>query len=161
MKIRIIKQSIFTLLTLSLLMSCGMNQDKTVSDSNDTEKNKYFELRKDYEYVNFIPDSLRTPEQNGVLLLLIKAAVEHIVVEDKRYILKLTKEEMMDLGIPEPYYEVLLNNATDFNIFMDTATDSVTVNFYQTWEPNLDRIRMETDSMAKDWIRSGKAVYPK
>lgn len=87
MKIRIIKQSIFTLLTLSLLMSCGMSQEKSVSESIDTPKDKYLELRKDFEYVNFIPDSLRTPEQNGLLLLLSKTLQDNMVVENKRFVL--------------------------------------------------------------------------
>lgn len=158
MKIRIIKQSIFTLLTLSLLMSCGMNQDKGVSENNDAPKDKYLELRKDFEYVNFIPDSLRTPEQNGLVLLLIKTTQENIKVENKRFVLKLTKEEMVDFGLPEPYYEVLLNNVTDLNLMMNNTEDTVAAKFYKGWEKDVERMKMETDSMEADWIKSGKAI---
>lgn len=157
MRIRIIKQSIFTLLIVGF-MSCGMNQDKSASENNDTQKDKYFELREDFEYVNFIPDSLRTPEQNGLVLLLIKTAEENIKVENKRFVLKLTKEEMIALGLPEPYYEVLLNNVTDFNLFMDNATDTVTANFYKDWDKRVNRMRKDTDSLEADWIKSGKAI---
>lgn len=158
MKIRIIKQSIFTLLTLSLLMSCGMNQDKSVSENNDTPKEKYLELRKDFEYVNYISDSLRTPEQNGLLLLLSKTILDNMVIENKRFVFKLSRENVIDLGIPEPYYELMLNNVTDFNIMLDNA-DSITINhYYQNWERDRERIKKETDSVEADWIKSGKAI---
>ncbi len=158
MKIRIIKQSIFTLLTLSLLMSCGMSQEKSVSESIDTPKDKYLELRKDFEYVNFIPDSLRTPEQNGLLLLLSKTLQDNMVVENKRFVFKLTREDVVALGIPEPYYELLSNNVTDLNLMMDNAEDTVAAKFYNEWEKDVARIRMEIDSMEADWIKSGKAI---
>ena len=158
MKIRIIKQSIFTLLTLSLLMSCGMNQDKGVSENNDTPKDKYLELRKDFEYVNFIPDSLRTPEQNGLLLLLSKTLQDNMVVENKRFVFKLTREDVVALGIPEPYYELLSNNVTDLNLMMDNAEDTVAAKFYKGWDPDKERMRIETDSLEADWIKSGKAI---
>lgn len=158
MKTRVVRQSIFTLLTLSLLISCGMNQDKSVFEGNDTSKEKYLGLRKDFEYVIYIPDSLRTPEQNGLLLLLSKTIADNMVIENKRFVFKLSREDIVDLGFPEPYYELMLNNVTDFNIMLDNADSLTSKHYYQNLEKEIEEFKMQIDSMEADWIKSGKAI---
>lgn len=41
---------------------------------------------------------------------------------------------------------------------MDNAEDTVAAKFYNEWEKDVARIRMEIDSMEADWIKSGKAI---
>lgn len=144
---KIIKNSLFIFLLIGFI-SCNGKRDDTTQSNNKQEE--LLKLREDFEYVNLIPDSLRTPEQNTLLRLIVKTVTENMVIENKRFVFKLTREDVVNLGIPEPYYEVMVNNAIANNIFMDNATDSVSASMYKIWERDKDELRYKADSIEID-----------
>ncbi len=104
---------------LLIVFSCQQDVSKVkVSD-------KFFPLQKDYEYINLIPDSLWTPEQRLLVYKLTGIIAENIANENDSLVLKLTKEEMIAKGIPEPYYNLLLNNVIELNALEETGKISI------------------------------------
>lgn len=107
------------LISLIFLCSCRGNCGKKqlVNTQQQSEK---FELLKDFEYVHLIPDSLRTPEQKQLILLLYSVLVDSMVIENNHFVFKLNKTEFLKKGIPEPYYSLIMNDIKQNNIFIDS-----------------------------------------
>lgn len=84
-------------------------------ESNDS----YFDPN--YEYVHLIPDSLRTHEQNAMLDTLQQLIIKNMQVEDDRLVFKMTKEEFVDKGVPEEYYDLIQKDLVNNNNYLDTA----------------------------------------
>lgn len=121
-------------------MSCNNQQANNIDDKENASRDKYLELQDNFEYVNRIPDSIQTPEQKALSRLLMRTFLENTEVDNKRFVFKLTRNEVVALGLPAPYYEVLANNSTDFNTAMDRyAQDSTISNLYKEW----DRLKHE------------------
>lgn len=88
-----------------------------ISCQSNKQEDKMLPLLDNYEYVHFIPDSTATAEQLVLKYKIAELMVSHLKNEDGLFKFNLTKEEMIAKGIPEPYYNVILNNITEMNIF--------------------------------------------
>ena len=107
---------VFILLVTSFLSCQQLEAPDTLKP---VAKEDYFEPGK--EYVHMIPDSLRTAEQQAVYDKLQKEIpriyVEHVVVEDSLLVLKMTRDEFADTGLPAQYYDLLLKDLQNNNAF--------------------------------------------
>lgn len=116
--------SIF-ILTLFIFSACNKKTENKTPEKPVTAKDLHVKLRDDYKYVNFIPDSLRTTEDRLLGITLGKTYMENVEVVNNRLVLKLKREDLKKYNIPYPYYEILLNELSDHNFYLDNNTDMV------------------------------------
>ncbi|UAY55442.1 hypothetical protein [Arachidicoccus terrestris] len=87
------------------------NQNKTdqsiVKDTLHVDPN--------YNYINLIPDSLRTPEQKQFLRRFLILAAKHIEIRNNHMVFTLSRDQLVEQGIPAPYYDMLQKNLRDNN----------------------------------------------
>lgn len=116
------KTTLYTIFILSVFIfsACNNKAENKKTDKPVTAKDLHVKLRDDYKYVNFIPDSLLTTEQRLLCIKLGKICTENMEFVNNRFILNLTREDLIKDGIPEPYFETLQNNIIDINFFLDT-----------------------------------------
>src|SRR5690606_22459082 len=111
------KMSLFFVLLAISFLSC--QQRKTTDAVKPVSKAGYFEP--DKEYVHMVPDSLRTAEQQAVYDKLKKELHriigEYVMVEDSLLVFKMTRDEFAVTGLPDQYYDLLLNDIQNINYF--------------------------------------------
>lgn len=73
-----------------------------------------------HKYLGRIPDSLRTQEQKRLIKSLQDVSVNYISVKDNHMVVDITRQQFIAKGIPEKYYDILLQNIRDNNIFLDS-----------------------------------------
>lgn len=110
----------FVALAIAFL-SC---QQRKTSDTGESDpKADYFEPGK--EYVHMIPDSLRTAEQQAAYDKLKKElpgiVAEHVVVEDSLLVFKMTRDEFAEIGLPDPYYDLIVKDLENINAFSSSG----------------------------------------
>lgn len=117
------KTNLFFFLFAILFLSC--QQRKAIDTVKPVAKADYFEP--DKEYVQLMPDSLRTAEQQAVYTRLQKEIpriyVEHVVVKDSLLVFKMTRDEFAETGLPEQYYDLLLKDIQNINAFFYSGYD--------------------------------------
>lgn len=126
------KNSLLLFLATLCLFSCenksasGTDDDATAkpTESHNVVKNvadtTYVDVKGNkYQYLGVIPDSLRTPEQKQLIKLINEVSFKYMSVENNHMVFKLTREEYLAKGIPERYYDLLLKNIQDNNLFFD------------------------------------------
>lgn len=74
-----------------------------------------------YDYIHLIPYSLRTKEQNDILDTLNSVVAKNMGLKYGHLIFKMTEEEFVKKGIPEPYYDLILKDIKTNNNYLDTA----------------------------------------
>jgi len=77
------------------------------------------QIDSNYNYVNLIPDSLRTPEQRHLLKRLGKIVVDYVEVKNNHMVFTLSREQLLSMGIPSQYYDIIEKNIRDNNAYFD------------------------------------------
>ncbi len=108
-------KTIVRFIALLLVMSFSL-----CSCSNSTQEESKFQLEEGYEYVHLIPDSLRTLEQQELLLLIRETAVANLKVKDNHLAFSLSEDDFINKGIPKQYYELLQHNIKEANLLIDS-----------------------------------------
>ncbi|MEN5055168.1 hypothetical protein [Sphingobacterium kitahiroshimense] len=122
-----------------LLFSC-QNSNKTVENKKVTEIKKdepYF--KPGYHYVQQIPDSLRTPEQQALLKKLAIVTYENLAVKDNKMVFNLSEKEFVAKGIPVEYYELIQKDLVNNNKFIKESNIT-----------NMDSILKESNKQIRD-----------
>lgn len=88
-----------------------------------------------------IPDSIRTKEQQAVLdklqTELPRIIGENVVIENGHLVLKMTKEEFVETGIPAQYYDLIVKDLKNNNDFFDTTELDQSIE--EVWENSVYR----------------------
>lgn len=106
-------KNILILFFIILFTSCTGHKPKENKDS--------LKLPEKYEYVHLIPDSLRNQEQQKLCDLILKTVVLNMKVENNLLIFDLPEEDFLNLGIPKPYYDLLIQDVKNVNKYIDSA----------------------------------------
>lgn len=133
------KKLIFIPFIILILFSC-QNSNRTVENKKVTKTNEeepYF--RPDYRYVQQIPDSLRTPEQNALLKKLSIVLYENLAVKDNRMVFNLNEKEFVAKGIPVEYYKLVQKDLVNNNKFIKESNIT-----------NMDSILKESNKQIRD-----------
>lgn len=129
---------LFYLLCFTYLLSFNSCNLKDDYKKRNYQKSEKLRLLDDYVYVHLIPDSLRTPEQKELILLLQNVLVEYMVIENNHFVFKMDKKEFINEGIPEPYYLIIMNDVKQNNVFIDSNNiknvDSLLKESYKKYE---------------------------
>lgn len=116
---KIIKYSLLVLL-LAGAASCrneqGHNAEKGI-DLDSLLKVERYVWPDSLRLVYAIPDSLRTEEEKEMIVSLQKIRFDYTEVEDNAMVFKMSFDEFMKTGLPEPYYHLLVSRTNDYNIF--------------------------------------------
>ncbi len=108
-----------TIVRLSILLLAMSFALCSCSDS--TQEESKFQLEEGYEYVHLIPDSLRTPEQQELLLLIRETVDNNLKVKDNHLTFSLSEADFINKGIPKQYYDLLQHNLKETNDFVDSV----------------------------------------
>ena len=93
-----------------------------VASNNNHKIEEIKEMLKDfsYEIIGLKEAGIEIDiEENG------KTYMENVEVVNNRLVLKLKREDLKKYNIPDPYYEILLNELSDHNFYLDNNTDMV------------------------------------
>lgn len=112
-----IRKNKFSLMTLCLLIACHTQNIR--HDSGSTNRPSGMQIDSNYNYVNLIPDSLRTPEQRHLLKRLGKIVVDYVEVKNNHMVFTLSREQLLSMGIPSQYYDIIEKNIRDNNAYFD------------------------------------------
>src|SRR5699024_10218527 len=63
-------------------------------------------LKPGFDYVQQVPDSLRTPQQQKLARQLLEITIEHVKVADNRMFFDMSKDQFRQTGIPMEYYRL-------------------------------------------------------
>ena len=110
-----------------LVCSCQLAKNKKVSDISHSNSDSL--QTTEQILVHLIPDSLQTTEQKKLTDLISQTLVQHITTSNNRLILNLTKRELVELGIPELYFDLIQKDLAISNSYVDSLgiqnTDSL------------------------------------
>lgn len=82
---------------------------------------------RDQQLVYQIPDSLRTEEEKVIVRKLKDVLLHDIVVENNEMVLKLKKQEFIDRGIPEKYYDLIKRDLRENNKLFNASEEKLDV----------------------------------
>jgi hypothetical protein len=98
---------VFVLLVSILFsVSCQNNNEQQTDLKND--------------YVHLKPDSILSAKEIELKRTLGNIVNEYIVIENNKFVFKLTKKEFIKKGVPEKYYNLILRNIQDNNKYIDS-----------------------------------------
>ncbi|HWK98481.1 MAG TPA: hypothetical protein VNQ55_00975 [Parapedobacter sp.] len=104
---------------IAIISFLSCQEQQTTGTLKPVAKEDYFEPGK--EYVQLIPDSIRTAEQQAVYDMLQKEIPrilsEHVEVKDSILVFNMTRDEFVETGLPEQYYDLLLKDIQNINYF--------------------------------------------
>lgn len=127
-----------------LLFSCG-NATDDKSDKQDVFKladTIYLDREgNEYKHLAAIPDSLQTDEQKEMVEKILDVIRHDLVVQDNKMVLKLSKEEFLERGIPERYYYLYQDNLRDNNRWIDSMGLEDVAEMVEDMKKNLDSNR--------------------
>lgn len=97
------------------LLAC-QNEVKKTEEESATQDTPY--LDPDFEYVQLIPDSLKTDDQKELVRKLQTLIAENLKSVDNELVFTLTREEFVAKGIPEEYYILIQKDVVNNNRFL-------------------------------------------
>ena len=118
----------YLLLVISTLsfFSCQNPRAENLVIREELPDTPYFEPG--YRYVQFVADSLRTPEDMQ-LIEKLKELPKHLKVDNNKVTLALSREEFLAMGIPEQYYILMEKDIVNINKMFkennETNVDSI------------------------------------
>ncbi|MEN5086087.1 hypothetical protein ABE426_06425 [Sphingobacterium faecium] len=133
------KKLVFIPFIILLLFSC-QNSNTTVENKKVTKAKEdapYF--KPGYRYVQQIPDSLRTPEQQTLLKKLAIVTYENLAVKENKMVFNLSEKEFVAKGIPVEYYELIQKDLVNNNKFIKESNIT-----------NIDSILYESNKQIRD-----------
>ena len=71
-------------------------------------------------YVHTKPDSLLSEKEIELKRLIGDVLIKNMAIEDNRFVFKLSRKEFLKTGIPEKYYDLLMQNIDDNNKWVDS-----------------------------------------
>jgi hypothetical protein len=74
------------------------------------------------DYVHLKPRSSLSDEERVLLQTLKKAIYENMVIEKNRFVFNLDRDSFVKTGIPEKYYDLLMQNIRENNHFADSLS---------------------------------------
>ena len=87
------------------------------------------------KFVHMIPDNIATPQQKELKEKLMKAVIDYVKVENNRMILRATKKNFEQRGIPACYYDRLKYELKTSNRFIrENKMDNVEEMYQKTLE---------------------------
>lgn len=104
---------LFNVIIFFAFISCTGHKSKENKDS--------FKLQDDFEYVHLIPDSLRSQKQQKLCDLILETVVLNMKVKNNHLVFDLSESDFVNLGIPKPYYDLLIHDVENVNAFIDSA----------------------------------------
>ena len=111
------KNIIIFFAALLLFFSCA-NNEKSVSNLDPEHvENAMLQARNLFK----IPDSLRSNDEKEIFKKLEAIFWEGSIIKENRIDFTITKEEWKNRGIPEIYYEMLIQDLIDINKGFDTT----------------------------------------
>lgn len=75
-------------------------------------------LKPGFNYVQQIPDSLRTPEQKELVKQLLKMSIEQVQVANNHMVFTMSKDQFLKTGVPAKYYRLFKKSMRDNNKFI-------------------------------------------
>ncbi|MDU1904606.1 MAG: hypothetical protein E6772_07475 [Dysgonomonas sp.] len=84
-----------------------------------------------------------TPEQKDLAKLVMKTFVENVEVVDDHLKFVISRDEFVALGIPEPYYDMLLQSLKNLNDARDTGFSWGSKTIADIWGEVKDNINKE------------------
>ncbi len=102
-----------------------------------------------------IPDSLKTPEDEELIRSLQKIRYDYTDIVDKHLVFRMTREEFLETGLPEAYYDLMVFRTKNYNQFIDKwGPNSDTLS--TSWERRRENFRKELLEMPLDAKESTK-----
>lgn len=105
--------------SICLLMACHTSEIKHDSITGLSKSKETVQIDSNYNYINLIPDSLRTREQRIFIKHLSEILAEHVTIKNNHMVFTLSKKQLVSLGIPSPYYDVIQKNIRDNNKYFE------------------------------------------
>jgi len=68
------------------------------------------------------PDSLRSEEVSPLFRKLTSALYENCSINNDRFVVTISKKEWIKKGLPEIYYDIMKQDISDLNNFLDTTS---------------------------------------
>ncbi|MCK9305780.1 MAG: hypothetical protein PHP30_09580 [Bacteroidales bacterium] len=95
------------------------------------------------DYVHLKPDSVLSPKELELKHTLGDIIIEYVVIENNQFVFKLSKKEFLKKGVPEKYYNLVLQNIKDNNKYLDSLLDSLKID-------NIDSLLENTKNQYKN-----------
>lgn len=86
---------------------------------NTSQKDTGTHLKPRFNYVQQIPDSLRTPRQKKLVRQLLKLSMKHVKAINNRMVFTMSKDEFKETGIPIKYYSLFKNSMEEANKYIE------------------------------------------
>lgn len=109
------------MLLLVGVVSCGNKKGDDAKhrlDADSLMSQKVYVWPDTLEMVFAIPDSLRTTEQKELMISVLKIRYDYTEIENNYMVFKMSREEFLKTGIPEPYYHFLVSRTNQHNLFL-------------------------------------------
>ncbi len=132
---KLIVKTLCTILSMSIavaFVSCG-NNNATITDK------KYKELLN--ESILLIPDSLLNEEQATLKAKLVDLIYKEVEVVDNNLVLKISREDLENQGIPSFYYDIIKYQLKETSDTMNKWVD----------EGSLTPEQADLDSLYREW----------
>lgn len=89
-----------------LLCSACQQTDNKSETAAAVQQDSTRYLKPGFDYVQQVPDSLRTPQQQKLARQLLEITIEHVKVADNRMFFDMSKDQFRQTGIPMEYYRL-------------------------------------------------------
>lgn len=132
---KLIVKTLCTILSMSIavaFVSCGNNQAAISAE-------KYKELLN--ESILLIPDSLLNEEQATLKAKLVDLIYKEVKVVDNNLVLKISREDLENQGIPSFYYDIIKYQLKETSDTMNKWVD----------EGSLTPEQADLDSLYREW----------
>ncbi|MDR0384590.1 MAG: hypothetical protein LBH60_00775 [Prevotellaceae bacterium] len=123
-----------------ILVSCQQNTQQEYRHKTNSTVDK--------DYVHLKPRSGLSDEESTLLRTLKRAVYENMLIEDDRFVFKLDRDSFINIGIPEKYYDLLMQNIRDNNHW----ADSMSIHNADLLEQVLNDYKAQQASFMKDSI---------
>ncbi len=104
-------KSIIAVFFIVLFVNCSSNSSKAISQA------EYKELME--QSILLTPDSLMTNKELSLKIKVLDFLYTYVSVEDNKQIFPATREQMVEKGIPDMYYDILLYQLNENNLFVE------------------------------------------
>ena len=133
MKLIVEKSSMILLVSILVTLVSCWNNNTTITDK------KYKELLN--ESILLIPDSLLNEEQAALKTKLVDLIYKEVEVVDNNLVLKISREDLENQGIPSFYYDIIKYQLKETSDTMNKWVD----------EGSLTPEQADLDSLYREW----------
>lgn len=84
-----------------------------------SQKDDSLHRKPGFNYVQQIPDSLRTPVQKRLARRLLELSIEHVEVPHNHLVFTMSKDEFRQTGVPIAYYDLFKESMKAANKYIE------------------------------------------